>query len=83
MGTQGMRQGHLTSVLKKEKEQILGGVRKGALGADQSRVESELQPTQPFPVGPIGPTEKHPSSCPHRKAPPLHLWVILAAYNSG
>lgn len=56
---------------KDEKEQIAGGVRKGTLSTDHSRLESELQPTLPFPAGPIGPTEKHSSSGYHIKVPEI------------
>lgn len=37
----------MTRVLKKEKEQIAGGVVEGALGRDNRGMESESQPTHP------------------------------------
>lgn len=79
VGTQGMRKRHLTSVLRTRRNRA-GGVRKGALGTDHSRLESELQPTLPFPAGPIGPTEKHSSSGYHIKVPEITSRGIKSPY---
>lgn len=48
---------------KRKKEHIAGGARKGTRGTEGIGVESELQPTPPFPAGPVGPTETCPCSC--------------------
>ena len=59
---------------KRKKEHIAGGARKGTRGTEGIGVESELQPTPPFPAGPVGPMEKCPSSCPHTKVPEIASW---------